>query len=192
VQALSPSEVASKERLLLPSPLDVGSLPVKVSAVTRMFSCMDTLNQATKELARYRFCLRLAPRQEAETSEIFHKSPTGRGRTKLCLRVAFRKDATSHDVMTALLAASEARRSLCDLVGVDDKQQCERGKNCDWSRVWDSVAGASTAEASARIRAAEKFARKNIKRVQKDLVRKGWLCDHILLGQSERVRYSVT
>jgi hypothetical protein len=194
VQVLTPSDVASRENILLPSAMDIGSLPVKVSSVTCMFSDMDTLSNSTKELARHRFCLRLAPQQEAKSLECWHRDSFGRGKSNLCLRVAFRKDATAHDIMMALLAASEARRSLCDLVGVStwDKRQGERGKKCEWSRIWDSVAGASTAEASGRIQAAEKFARRNIKRVKKDLVREGWLCDHILLSRSERVRYSVT
>jgi hypothetical protein len=193
VQVLCPSDVARREILLLPSELDSGSLPVKISSVTHMYSDMDTLNNFSGELAHHRFCIRLAPQEGTNSSECWHRNPTGRGKSKLCLRVALRKDATSHDGMMALLAACEARRSLCELVGVSmgGKRQGKRGKKCDWNRIWDSVAGDSTAEATGRIRAAEKVARKSINRVKKDLVREGWLCDHVLLSQSERVRYSI-
>ena len=186
MQVLSPADVASRENLLLPSPLDTGVLPVKVSPVTCMFSDMAALQGSTGELARQRFCVRLAPQQDAV-------SPQQWRRPKLCLRVAFRKDATSHDVMLALLAACAARQSLCELIGAptEGRGHGARGRKCEWGRIWDSEQGAAAAEASGRIRAAEKAAHRGIKRLKKDLVEEGWLCDHVLLGQSERVRYSV-
>ena len=194
MQVLTPADVAVKENLLLPSALDAGALPVKVSPVTCMFPDMDALEGATGELARHRFCVRLAPRQEGLSPKSWRQCATARGKPKLCLRVAFRKDATSHDVMMALLAACEARRSLCELIGVSagDEKQGARGRKCEWGRIWDSEGGATTAEASARIRAAGKVARRGIKRLKKELIEEGWMCDHVLLNQPERVRYSVT
>lgn len=192
MQVLSPADVARKENLLLPSVLDSGALPVKVSPVTSMFPDIETLTDATRDLGRHRFCVRLAPEKE-NGLEDWKKHPGSGGRSKLCMRVAFRRDATAHDVIVALLTICEARRSLYEMMGTsaEDNKWWSRGK-CDWGSVWNCQTGTATAEASGKICAAQRMARRNIKLVKKELIKEGWLCDHFLLSQSERVRYSVT
>eukprot|EP00892_Ulva_mutabilis_P000337 jgi/Ulvmu1/10303/UM060_0105.1 len=182
-QVLTPAEVSRREHIVYPSTFDTGPLPIAIAPITDLFPGGPAeLAADARQLRRQPFCLRLQPRRT--------RAPNQTAPSQLCLKVALRRGASSHDVLAALVAACEARRRLLVLAGAgvgDAAAPAAHSCRCDaW---W--AAGEPTEEARAQVAAAQRVGLRETHSAARALRREGWLCDSVMLSQSERIRYSV-
>lgn len=184
LQVLTPAEVARRERIVCRSAFDSGPLPIRIGPVTDLFLGPEELAAEADVLGRQPFCVRLQPPQPRSAG----LPPPA----QLCICVALRQGASPHDVLAALAAACEARRRLLllagDAGGVTGGAAHTQTPCC--SGAWWAE-GAVTAAARAQVAAAQRAGMKEARRAERALRSEGWLCDSVMLSQSERVRYSL-
>lgn len=176
---LSPADIAKREAILLPSAFDRGPIAVRFVSISDLYAKEDELASAAAA-CQGGFVMRLCRRQHGQWRRaLMRRVGLPFAHSDWYIGLALHKDVTKQQALAALLAGCAARREL--LSQPPGKHE---------GRAWWGGEGDAVIRACACVERGRQVGLQQAGELATALEDQGWQSKVLLLGKSERVRFS--